>query len=227
MKAAVKTLIKKNSLFYILFLIWFLITGIVSLSFPKSVSFYWINHHLHSTKVDLFFTFITFFGSEFLVPMLISIFFFLRNKKLFIGLIQGLIVSGLVAQILKHLFRYPRPALYFHNAAMVKAPSWITLYYHYSFPSGHTTAIFAVATLVSLFFSDKRSLTVFCFIIACLVAYSRIYLGEHFLEDVWLGSAIGTFCGTVCFIVQQRITKQILYRKKERILVPSSENQSL
>jgi len=159
--------------------------------------------------------------------MLIGIFIFMKNKKLLIGLIQGLIVSGLIAQILKHLFRYPRPALYFHNAAMVKAPHWITLYYYYSFPSGHTTAIFAVATLVSLFFSDKRSLTVFCFIIACLVAYSRIYLGEHFLEDVWLGSFIGTFCGTICFAVQQHITKQMLFKKEERILVPSSENRSL
>lgn len=227
MKTAIKTLIKKNSVFYILFLAWFLVTGILSLSFPKSVSFFWINHNFRSTQTDLFFTFVTFFGSEFLILTLISIFFFTKNKKLVVGLIHGLIISGLIAQVLKHLFYYPRPALYFHNAAVVKTAPWVTLYHHYSFPSGHTTAIFAAATMVSLFFSDKRLLTVFCFGVACLVAYSRVYLGEHFLEDVWLGSFIGTFCGTVCFVIQQRITKYLLYKKEAKDLSPSSENQSI
>lgn len=225
MGTAVRNLIKRNPTFYILYLIWFSITGILSISFPKSESFFWINHSFHSIQTDLFFTFVTFCGSGLLIALLIVIFFFGRDKKLATGLIQGLVVSVLVTQLLKHLFHCPRPALFFHNASLVDTAPWITLYYRHSFPSGHTTAVFAAVTMICLFFPRKRALSVGCFVVGCLVAYSRVYLGEHFLEDVWVGSFIGTFCSTVCFIAQQRITRYLVYKKARKLLARSSENQ--
>jgi membrane-associated phospholipid phosphatase len=59
-----------------------------------------------------------------------------------------------------------------------------------SFPSGHSTTIFALATLLCIFAKDWR-LKIVCLLCAVLVGYSRLYLGQHFLGDVLMGSCIG------------------------------------
>ena len=50
-----------------------------------------------------------------------------------------------------------------------------------SFPSGHTTNNFVVATCSTLFFRARGALY---FIVAAAVGYSRIYLGAHWPSDV-------------------------------------------
>lgn len=59
-----------------------------------------------------------------------------------------------------------------------------------SFPSGHTTEAFVVATTLSLIFR-RRSVLVPVFIWACLVGYSRLALGVHYPSDVLGGMLIG------------------------------------
>jgi membrane-associated phospholipid phosphatase len=90
------------------------------------------------------------------------------------------------------------------------------LYYKHSFPSGHTASVFAAAITISLFASRKRWVSGICFLFACLTAYSRVYLGEHFVEDVWIGSLEGVVFGTICFLLQQKIL--YVLRKKEHKL---------
>ena len=60
-----------------------------------------------------------------------------------------------------------------------------------SFPSGHTTSIFALVTLMAIF-SRGQKIKIACLLCGVLVGYSRIYLGQHFLGDVLTGSCIGT-----------------------------------
>jgi membrane-associated phospholipid phosphatase len=76
-----------------------------------------------------------------------------------------------------------------------------------SFPSGHTTSAFALATTIAIISKDKK-IGLFCFILAALTGYSRIYLGQHFLEDVGFGSLLGV--GTTCiyFILAPMISFQ-------------------
>jgi membrane-associated phospholipid phosphatase len=59
-----------------------------------------------------------------------------------------------------------------------------------SFPSGHATSAFAIFLAVALI-SGNRYVKVLCFIFACLVAFSRVYLSQHFLIDIIAGSMIG------------------------------------
>jgi membrane-associated phospholipid phosphatase len=88
---------------------------------------------------------------------------------------------------------------------VVRSVRWVALHHKYSFPSGHATSVFTAAVIVSLFFLEKKWIAILCFAIAVLTAYSRVYLGEHFVMDVWMGSFIGVFTGTCCFLVQEHI----------------------
>jgi len=63
----------------------------------------------------------------------------------------------------------------------------------YGFASSHAANFFALAGFLSAYFS-KNSLTVVFFLLAGLVAYSRIYLGVHYPGDVITGALIGIMC---------------------------------
>jgi membrane-associated phospholipid phosphatase len=64
----------------------------------------------------------------------------------------------------------------------------------YSFPSGHTSTAFALATSVSLAY-PKWYIIAPSFIWAATVGYSRMRLGVHYPSDVLAGAIIGTICG--------------------------------
>lgn len=59
---------------------------------------------------------------------------------------------------------------------------------HDSFPSGHATAAFAVATAESAFHPRQASLW---FLGATLISASRIRLHRHYVQDVVAGAALG------------------------------------
>ena len=65
---------------------------------------------------------------------------------------------------------------------------------YYSFPSGHTTAVFAISTTLAL---NLPILAITCFPLALIVAISRLYLGVHYPSDVLAGMAIAVFSSVV------------------------------
>ena len=58
----------------------------------------------------------------------------------------------------------------------------------YSFPSGHTTASFSIATVLAL---NIPSISLLTFFIAIIIGVSRIYLGVHYPTDVVAGIILG------------------------------------
>jgi membrane-associated phospholipid phosphatase len=63
-----------------------------------------------------------------------------------------------------------------------------------SFPSGHATQAFAVASVISAHY-EPVWIKVSAYSVASLVGYARIYHNQHFLSDVVAGAAIGTVVG--------------------------------
>ena len=124
--------------------------------------------------------------------------------------------GGVVVQILKHLFQAPRPIMVFENYPDLVLPlvQGVDLHHSNSFPSGHASTFFVFSTCCALILAyyyqhrarqnDRRtwlliSLAMLALLIfAALGAYSRIYLSQHFLSDVCVGSIIGF---TVPFLV--------------------------
>jgi len=62
----------------------------------------------------------------------------------------------------------------------------------HSFPSGHTAASFAAATVLAMAYPSARPLL---FVTAGAVGVSRIHLGHHFPTDVLAGGLLGTGIG--------------------------------
>lgn len=69
-----------------------------------------------------------------------------------------------------------------------KRPDGETERWNSSFPSGHTSGSFALATIIS---RKYPSLCIPSFILATIVGVSRVYLGRHFPSDVLGGAVVG------------------------------------
>jgi membrane-associated phospholipid phosphatase len=131
-----------------------------------------------------------------------------RRYAVYTGL--GCATAGLVVQALKVIEHdgYYRPVAYFKWHApdvQLHFVSGIEQHYNNSFPSGHTTAIFAFCFACALLVR-KWYYQVGLLLLAVLVGYSRMYLSQHFLIDVIIGSLIGTI-SCVYFMA--------LYKKKD------------
>ena len=108
--------------------------------------------------------------------------------------IQTLWAHGLATVLVhtvKHLIGRPRPKFSASGEWSI-APSLASGFD--SFPSGHTTATFALAVVLSRRFP---SLTVLFMGIAAFVALSRVLRGSHFTSDVFGGWVLGTVSGMV------------------------------
>ncbi len=171
----------------------------VCLSFPKLYSFQLLNS-FHNKWMDAFFVTWTNAGDGFVsiaVVLLLAIF---KKWKIAITVLLAYISSGLFAQLLKNIFTEPRPAFYLQHSLtpythFIKG---VILYTGNSFPSGHTASAFAMATVFSLRYCS-RFISISAFLLAVLAGYSRIYLGEHFLQDVFAGALTGILFGMISY----------------------------
>lgn len=81
----------------------------------------------------------------------------------------------------------------------------------YSFPSGHTAASFTA--VFALYFAKERKLWKPSLVLACLIAFSRMYLYVHYPTDILGGILIGLLCGCIGNKLFQTIyQKFILYK---------------
>lgn len=65
----------------------------------------------------------------------------------------------------------------------------------YSFPSGHTESIASISTLLTIKYGQKsKAVPIVCIAATLLVMLSRMYLGQHYLSDVFCGLTVGVFC---------------------------------
>ena len=64
-----------------------------------------------------------------------------------------------------------------------------------SFPSGHATSAFAVATVFAYEYRDHLAVPVAAYSLASLVAVSRVGARRHWLSDVFAGGSMGFMLG--------------------------------
>ena len=107
--------------------------------------------------------------------------------------------------ILKNLFHRVRPYdIRTSIELLVKRPL------DYSFPSGHTAASFAA--VVALSFAGEKRAWKAALVLACLIAFSRMYLYVHYPTDVLGGVLVGILAGYGGY----RVVKALEQYKKEK-----------
>jgi len=99
-----------------------------------------------------------------------------RRPERVVQCLLALILAGILATVLKSIANRVRPE-------GDQGASW---------PSGHSAAIFAIATAIAA----GRGRLLFSYPVAVLVACSRVVLNRHFPADVLAGSALGILAGT-------------------------------
>jgi membrane-associated phospholipid phosphatase len=198
-------LYRQHRCLFIGFLAWLFLAGLCCCSVSKSQAFFLINSHHHALG-DLLFTGFTFAGDGISILLLSAVLFFTRKKNLAITLFITYLVSGLISVLLKNLCDAGRPAAFF-DETLIHHVSWLHLSRLHSFPSGHTTSAFAAAAAVAFHYRNT-AVSLAALLVAALVAYSRVYLGQHFVEDVWMGSLLG-FATTTAFVLAAAVKRSI------------------
>lgn len=190
--------------FFGLLLLWFVTVSVLSFTLPKQESFLLINS-LNHPAADYFFAGVTQLADGLFIVILGIVFLF-RSKlrRLGIAILVTYTLSGLICATLKRYFANPRPASVLNHVPEFHDVSWMPMAYQNSFPSGHTTSIFAAATTVALLGRNRRW-SVIALGIACLAAYSRVYLAQHFVEDLWFGTLIGTGIAIICYLAYRAV----------------------
>ena len=174
--------------------------GVYQILYRQGIILLEINRY-YSFQADVFFKYFTHLGDGvFCISVGILMLFWSRAKGLLILLSYA--VSGILAQLIKNFGfpKEPRPAEYFAKMMnSLHTVSGVELSHWNSFPSGHTTSAFAFFALIAVWVKHPV-LKFLCLLGAATVAFSRMYLLQHFLVDVYVGSLLGTLTAWLLLI---------------------------
>lgn len=135
------------------------------------------------------------------IPMYLLIVFFMFRKQKLWGLaalavlgISFALTDQLSVHLFKNVFQRLRPCHTEELQGIMRSLEGCGG--RYGFISNHAANAFCLAALTARFFKNKYY-TIWIFVWAVLVSYSRIYVGKHFPLDVICGAIFGIICQQV------------------------------
>jgi undecaprenyl-diphosphatase len=118
-----------------------------------------------------------------------------QKVEIFSVALAGMILArGAITEIIRHFYHRPRPFSVLPVHKLLDDSAW-------SFPSGHATFFFALATAVYLY--DRRWGTWF-FLLSMLITLARVAAGVHYPSDILGGAIIGVFSGYFAYLCMYR-----------------------
>ncbi|PBQ31551.1 phosphoesterase PA-phosphatase [Sphingobacteriaceae bacterium] len=131
--------------------------------------------------------------------------YFTKDKVMMRNGVKSAITIGFAALVssgLKISINRPRPDIKYPGEFVQRTHAG-----RYSFPSGHTTSAFAMATSLTLSY-QKWYVAVPAYLYAGMVGYSRMRLGVHFPSDVLGGMVVGIGSGLLVWQVDRMLNKK-------------------
>ncbi|MFH1065714.1 MAG: phosphatase PAP2 family protein [Nanoarchaeota archaeon] len=159
-----------------------------ALRFDRQIVLFFQIHR--NPVLDIVFTAFTHLGSMIAVLfILVSLFMINKHRKgWIIPLWLSLVFAAALTYTIKYAVMRQRPEA-IGIAAVIAATG-------YSFPSAHSATAFSALPVMDKVF---KKLIYVWFAVAVLIAFSRLYLGVHYLSDIIFGGMIG-FCSGRLFL---------------------------
>ncbi|HMN06033.1 MAG TPA: phosphatase PAP2 family protein [Flavobacteriales bacterium] len=134
------------------------------------------------------------------VPVILALVLLRKSWRTFLMMGLGTGLSAIAVQLLKHLVfaGYDRPAMFLEEMPGLQLVAGMDLHHHFSFPSGHSTAAFSMCLALAVVIGN-RAAAIGLAVLAALLAFSRVYLSQHFTEDILAGALVGTVVTTAVF----------------------------
>ena len=123
----------------------------------------------------------------------------------------------IVSYLIKIIVARPRPFQKRLVSALQIAIYFVKdnfLTWNSSFPSFQAMLVFSAVPILS---KEFKKLKYIWFVFACLVAFSRVYFGLHYLSDVLAGAVIGYLIGFLMVFVEEKYSLGLKLMKKFRI----------
>jgi membrane-associated phospholipid phosphatase len=119
-------------------------------------------------------------------------------------LVLGTLTLWLVVELIKALAHRRRPFLRLERTRVVgRRPIGR------SFPSGHTSQAFFLATVLAQHFGRGALALLLLYILALFIGLTRMYVGAHYPRDVLAGAILGTAWGLLGAIVDSYVVVRI------------------
>jgi membrane-associated phospholipid phosphatase len=217
-----KSLLKNNKAFLLPLVLFVLLSMPLFILLSKGTIHLYINAH-YTITLDYLFKYITFLGDGWMPVLLALPFLFYSVQKSVLVLSSGLL-AGILAQIFKKLV-FPeivRPVKFFEGMHDLHLVEGVNIHYAFSFPSGHSATIFALCFCLAIF-TKKSLLKILLFILATIVAFSRVYLSQHFLNDIVFGAVIGCTATICMYLLLERVKKPWFSKALIRLRIPKNE----
>lgn len=153
---------------------------------------------LSNPLFDWFFYLVTQIGDQYVFIVIAAILYWTLNKKYAHAFVLAFLISAIFNASLKEIFQRPRPftqeGVRVPDLPGVETPG-------YSFPSGHSQAagVIGYTMLEGKRRTNLSWLMYSAIFILIFVPLSRVYLGQHYLSDVIVGTLIGLLSGYAVF----------------------------
>jgi membrane-associated phospholipid phosphatase len=194
-------LIKNNIPFFTILLLFIVSVSSILYTFGKDEAQLFANKY-HNDFADYFFFYMSQVIEGIIAPIILLIIITFKNFKYGVIILAAYLFSGAVTQFLKLVIysEAKRPNFLMPELRLIPESFELHNRIANSFPSGHTTAAFSMFLILTLIVKNKKWGYFFA-LMAAGVAYARVYLSQHFFEDILLGSIIGTFVSLLVYYI--------------------------
>lgn len=202
----IKKIIKDNKYFYYPYLCLILCSLPVLLVKEKGFLTIVLNSN-HTLVMDYFFKYFTYSGTGFLLtPLLIFLYF--KYRMISYYFLFNYAINGLLTFVLKRYLIIDNFRPYWELKRTFHKVDGVEIKKLFSMPSGHANMAFLICLGLCFFTKDKTKHLVL-FLVASLVAFSRLYLYQHFFIDTIIGSAMAVVIttGSYVFFLNKRWIK--------------------
>ena len=178
---------------------------VCSFTIGKQAFFLLLNTDL-GRAADYFFVAATYAGDGLVwVPLLIWVLVKRRNELLPL-LISSFALTTLLTQVCKYVIvpHEARPIRAIADSSLIHTVPGVELHTVSSFPSGHTATAFTIYLLLCLLIRQRAWVGI-GLLYALAVAYSRVYLAQHFPLDLGAGMIVAFLSVSGALLIQQKI----------------------